>query len=72
SRNPRFFFNVDARRREVWVGAFIAIFVVQLLWGSNLLAVAMTPFYFPASLISLGTCTGYGIRGFNLLWPCPL
>jgi len=72
SRNPRFFFNVDSRRREIWVGAVIAIFVFQLLWGSSLLALVMTPFYFPASLISLGTCAGYGIRGFNLLVPCPL
>lgn len=70
-RYPRFFFNVDSRRREVWVAAVIAIFVFQLLWGTSLLALVMTPAYAPASLISLGTCAGYGIRGFNLLVPCP-
>lgn len=72
SRNPRFFYNVDSRRQQVWFGAVIAIFVFQILWGTSLLTLVMTPFYWPASLISLGTCAGYGIRGFNLLWPCPL
>jgi len=71
SRNPRFFFNIDSRRREIWLGAVVAIFVFQLLWGTSLLALVMIPFYTPASLISLGTCVGYGIRGFTLLQPCP-
>ena len=71
SRNPRFFYNVDSRRQQVWIGAIIAIFIFQLLWGTSLLALVMIPFYWPASLISLGQCAGYGIRGFNLLAPCP-
>ncbi|MGH7765608.1 MAG: site-2 protease family protein [Candidatus Dormibacteraceae bacterium] len=71
SRNARFFYNVSVRRREILVGAVIAIFVFQLLFGRSLLALVMTPFYFPASLISLGTCDGYGIQGFSLLLPCP-
>ncbi len=71
NRNPRLFFQINSRRREIWVGAVIAIFVFQLLQGGSLLALVMTPFYYPASLISLGTCAGYGIQGFNALLPCP-
>jgi hypothetical protein len=36
------------------------------------LSYVMTPFYKPASLISLGQCTGYGVPGFNALYPCLL
>lgn len=71
SRNARFFYNVSMRRQQIWIGAVVAIFVFQLLVGRNLLALVMTPFYFPASLISLGTCAGYGIQGFTALLPCP-
>jgi Zn-dependent protease len=71
NRNPRLFFQINSRRREIWVGAVIAIFVFQLLQGGSLLALVMTPFYYPASLISLGTCAGYGIQGFTGLLPCP-
>jgi Zn-dependent protease len=70
SRNPRFFFEVSMRRREIWVGAVIIIFLFQLFQGANLLAVVMTPFYEPASLISFGACFGYGISGFSGLSPC--
>jgi Zn-dependent protease len=62
SRNPRFFFQVNTRRREIWVGAVILIFLFQLFQGANLLALVMTPFFEPASLISIGTCLPYGIR----------
>jgi len=72
SRNPRFFFNVDARRREVWFGCVLVIFLFQLFQGRSALALVMTPFYYPASLISLGTCAGYAIPGFLGLSPCPL
>ncbi|HKV89209.1 MAG TPA: site-2 protease family protein [Candidatus Dormibacteraeota bacterium] len=71
SRNPRFFFNVDARRQQIWIGCVVVIFLWQLLQGGSLLAVVMTPFYFPASLISLGGCHGYGIPNFIGLNPCP-
>lgn len=70
-RNPRFFFNVNTRRREIWVGCVVAILLWQLLQGGSLLSVVMTPFYYPASLISLGGCAGYAIPGFNGLQPCP-
>jgi Zn-dependent protease len=70
SRNPRFFFQVNTRRREIWVGAVILIFLFQLFQGANLLALVMTPFFEPASLISIGTCLPYGIRGFSGLYPC--
>jgi Zn-dependent protease len=71
SRNPRFFFNASVRRREIWVGAVIVVFVASLI-GFPVLSYVMTPFYKPASLISLGACEGYGIPGFNALYPCLL
>jgi Zn-dependent protease len=71
SRNPRFFFNVSTRRREVWVGIIVVAFLFQLFQGASLLNLVMLPFYWPASLISLGTCSGYAIPGFVGLHPCP-
>ena len=70
-RAPRFFFNASVRRREIWVGAVIVIIVGSLI-GFPVLSFVMTPFYKPASLISLGECTGYGVPGFNALYPCLL
>jgi Zn-dependent protease len=70
SRNPRFFFNVSARRREIWIGAVVVLFLFQLFQGSSLLALVMSPFYTPASLISLGQCSGYAIPGLIGLTPC--
>jgi Zn-dependent protease len=70
SRNPRFFFEANVRRREIWVGVIIVIFLFQLFQGANLLALVMTPFFQPASLISIGACLGYGISGFSGLTPC--
>jgi hypothetical protein len=60
------------RRREIWVGAVIIIFLVQLFQGANLLEYVMTPFFKPASLISIGVCAPYGISGFSGLYPCRL
>ncbi|HXL78079.1 MAG TPA: site-2 protease family protein [Candidatus Eisenbacteria bacterium] len=71
SRAPRFFFNASVRRREIWAGVVIVIFVGSLI-GVPVLSYVMTPFYKPASLISLGQCTGYGVPGFNALYPCLL
>jgi Zn-dependent protease len=71
SRNPRFFFNVDSRRREVWIGAIVVIFVGSF-FRVPVLSAVMSPFYTPASLISLGQCLGYGVPGFNQLSPCLL
>ncbi|HXN91963.1 MAG TPA: site-2 protease family protein [Candidatus Sulfotelmatobacter sp.] len=71
-RNPRFFFDVHVRRREVWAGCFIVLFVFSFLQRVNLLDYVMTPFYQPASLISLGQCSGYGIPGLLGLSPCLL
>jgi Zn-dependent protease len=70
SRNPRFFFNVSTRRREIWVGAVVILFLFQFFQGANLLALVMSPFYTPASLISLGQCSGYAIPGLTGLTPC--
>jgi Zn-dependent protease len=71
NRNPRFFFQVNSRRQQIWIGCVIVIFLFQIFQGGSLLSLVMIPFYFPASLISLGTCAGYGILGFNGLHPCP-
>src|SRR6266851_2925787 len=68
TRAPRFFFNASVRRREIWAGVVIVIFVGSLI-GVPVLSYVMTPFYKPASLISLGQCTGYGVPGFNALYP---
>lgn len=69
-RNPRFFFNVAMRQREIWVGAVIAIVVFQYLLGISLLSKVMTPFFEPASLISLSTCVEYKIPNLAYLAPC--
>src|SRR5579864_282130 len=71
SRNPRFFFRVDSRRREIWVACVVLILLWQVLQGGSLLSAVMTPFFYPASLISLGGCVGYAIPGFIGLHPCP-
>ena len=71
SRNARFFYNVNSRRQQIWVGCIVVIFLFQLFQGASLLSIVMTPFYLPASLISLGGCAGYAIPGFIGLHPCP-
>lgn len=70
SRNPRFFFDVSVRRREVWAGCVVVLLVFQLFQGANLLGIVMIPFFEPASLISLGECVGYRVPGFTGLAPC--
>ena len=72
NRNPRFFFQVNTRRQQIWIGCIVVVFLFQLFQGASLLQVVMTPFYLPASLISLGACDGYAIPGFIGLRPCPL
>lgn len=69
-RNPRFFYSVSLRRREIWIGAVVIVILFQLFQGANLLALVMSPFYEPASLISVGQCAGYRIPGLNGLVPC--
>ena len=71
SRNPRFFFDVSTRRREVWAGVVIVLFAFQFLARVNLLWYVMSPFFEPASLISLRTCAGYA-TGISALFPCLL
>jgi Zn-dependent protease len=72
NRNARFFYNVNSRRQQIWVGCIVVIFLFQLFQGASLLSIVMTPFYLPASLISLGGCAGYAIPGFVGLHPCQL
>jgi Zn-dependent protease len=69
-RNPRFFFDVSVRRREIWIGLVVILFLFQIFQGANLLALVMSPLYTPASLISLGLCNGYAIPGLAGLHPC--
>src|SRR6266568_5254073 len=71
NRNPRFFFNVSARRQQIWIGVILVIFIGSV-FRVPVLNLVMSPFYTPASLISLGTCMGYGVPGFNALAPCLL
>jgi Zn-dependent protease len=71
-RNPRFFYDVSVRKREVWAGCVVVLLVFQFFQGANLLNFAMTPFFQPASLISIGVCDGYRIPGFTGLYPCLL
>jgi Zn-dependent protease len=72
NRNARFFYEVNSRRQQIWVGCIVVIFLFQLFQGASLLSIVMTPFYLPASLISLGGCAGYAIPGFVGLHPCQL
>ena len=72
NRNARFFYEVNSRRQQIWVGCIVVVFLFQIFQGASLLNVVMTPFYLPASLISLGGCSGYAIPGFIGLRPCPL
>jgi len=72
NRNARFFYEVNSRRQQIWVGCIVVVFLFQIFQGVSLLNVVMTPFYLPASLISLGGCSGYAIPGFIGLRPCPL
>lgn len=72
NRNPRFFFEVSTRRREIWAGCVVILLIFQFFQGANLLNYVMTPFYQPASLISVGGCIGYRIPGLVGLSPCLL
>lgn len=67
--NPRFFFSVDMRRREVLAGVVIVLFGLLFLARIYLLNLVMLPFYEPASLISLGRCDGYETPAIALI-PC--
>jgi Zn-dependent protease len=67
--NPKFFFNVSTRRREVWAGVVVVLFGFSFLARINLLNLVMLPFYEPASLISLGRCDGY-VTVVSVLAPC--
>src|SRR6266699_224952 len=51
--------------------AFPVYFIGQFI-GIPVLSIVMTPFYQPASLISVGQCIGYGVPRFNALYPCLL
>ena len=72
NRFPRFFFQVNGRRREIQAGAFLLVVLYGLLQHSSLLSTVMAPFFQPASLISVGECIPYVIPNLALLFPCQL
>ena len=64
-RYPKFFFDASMRRQQIWMVCVLIVFVGSFFAG-NLLAVAISPFYAPASSLILGGCIGY-----PGLTPCP-
>jgi hypothetical protein len=46
--------------------------VFQFLFGISLLSIVMSPFFEPASLISLNACVDYTIPNLTFLFPCLL
>jgi Zn-dependent protease len=59
-RNPRFFFEVSSRQREIWVGIVLVIVIASFLPPHvNLLAVVMAPLFEPLSLLLIGRCAVY-------------
>ena len=44
NRFPRFFFQVNGRRREIQAGAFLLVVLYGLLQHSSLLSILMAPF----------------------------
>jgi len=72
NRYPRFFFQVNSRRREIQTGALLLVVLYGFLQRSSLLSIVMSPFFQPASLISIGACLGYGIPNLAGLFPCLL
>src|SRR5438045_140011 len=49
-RNPRFFYDVSVRRREVWAGAAVIVIGAQFLAGVNVLNYVLSPLYDQARL----------------------
>jgi Zn-dependent protease len=70
NRFPHFFFQVNGRRREIQAGAFLLVVLYGLLQHSSLLSIVMSPFFQPASLISVGVCIPYLIPNLAVLFPC--
>lgn len=65
ARYPKFFFNANGNRQQIWMVCVLVIFVGSFFAG-NLLNVALFPFYAPAARAIFGICTGY-----PGLTPCP-
>lgn len=64
---PRFFYEAEGRRREIWMVIVLVIIVASFLAHINLLDVVLAPLYTPFSILILGSC-----RGYFLLNPCLL
>jgi Zn-dependent protease len=59
-RYPKFFFEAWMRRREVWVMLLILNFAAAILPnGTNLLATALFPLYWPVAHLAFGQCLSY-------------
>jgi len=71
-RFPRFFFEVHVRQREILAGLVLILILFQFFNRVNLLNPIMSPFFQPASLISIGACLPYGVPYISFLFPCLL
>lgn len=58
SSRPRFFFEAQSRRREVW-GIAVVVVLLGSFIGLNLLGWVMSPFFHPASALIFGSCVAY-------------
>jgi len=58
-RNPRFFFNANTRRREIWMVSILVVFVGSFFAHVSILGIVMAPFFQPFSTLIFGTCIGY-------------
>jgi Zn-dependent protease len=72
NRYSHFFYQVNSRRREIQAGAFLLVVLYGLLQHSSLLSRVRSPFFQPASLISIGSCAIYVIPNLAVLYPCLL
>ncbi len=41
NRNARFFYQVNSRRQQIWVGCIVVIFLFQLFQGASLLSIVL-------------------------------
>ncbi|MFZ0217929.1 MAG: site-2 protease family protein [Candidatus Dormiibacterota bacterium] len=67
NRNPRFFFNVAARRQTIWIVCAAIAVIAPFLLHVDVLGAVVGIFYEPAAIGLIGHCSGY-----TTLNPCPL
>ena len=67
SRNARFFFDVDMRRREIYGITMLVVVLASFLLRISLIALVMAPLFQPLSALLIGQCARY-----TSLAPCLL